>query len=311
MKVEWKGVYPAITTKFTDEDKLDLNLFERSIDFQVESGVDGIILGGTLGEATALTDNEKDQLTKLTLDIVGDKLPVIVNIAEQTTREAIRQAQRAERNGANGLMMLPPMRYKATDLETVEYFKAIANATSLPIMVYNNPIDYKILVTMDMFEELVTCENIRAVKDSSRDLTNITRMRNRFGDRYRIMGGVDTLTVESLVMGADGLVAGLVCAFPMETVAIYRLIMAKRYDEALELFRWFLPLLELDIDPQLVQNIKLAEVYTGLGNENVRLPRMKLAGERRKEVIKIIEQCLETRPNLPEYLQLTESINQV
>ncbi len=304
MEVEWKGVYPAITTKFTDDDKLDLDLFEKSIQFQLESGVDGIILGGTLGEATALTDEEKDELTLLTRKTVEGKIPVILNIAEQTTREAIRQAQRAESNGADGLMMLPPMRYKATDQETVEYFKAIANSTSLPIMVYNNPVDYKILVTLDMFEELTVCDNIRAVKDSSRDLTNITRMRNRFGDRFRIMGGVDTLALESLVMGADGLVAGLVCAFPQETVAIYRLIIAKRYDEALELFRWFLPLLELDIDPQLVQNIKLAEVYTGLGNENVRLPRMKLAGERRKEVIRIIEHCMENRPELSEYMHI-------
>ncbi|XOV92434.1 MAG: dihydrodipicolinate synthase family protein [Bacteroidota bacterium] len=304
MKVEWKGIYPAITTKFTDDDRLDLELFERNIEFQIESGVDGIILGGTLGEATALTDEEKDQLTELTLSTVQGKIPVIVNIAEQTTSEAVRQAQRAEDNGANGLMMLPPMRYKATDQETVEYFKAIANSTSLPLMIYNNPVDYKILVTLEMFEELLVCENIRAVKDSSRDLTNITRMRNRFGDRYRIMGGVDTLSVESLIMGADGLVAGLVCAFPQETVAMYKLIMAKRYDEAIELFRWFLPLLELDIDPQLVQNIKLAEVYTGLGNENVRLPRMKLAGQRRKEVIHIIEQSLENRPDISEYIHL-------
>lgn len=304
MKPEWKGVYPAITTKFTDDDKLDLDLFEESVRFQVESGVDGIILGGTLGEATALTDGEKDELTLLTSRSVEGSIPVIVNIAEQTTKEAIRQAQRAEANKADGLMMLPPMRYKATDQETVEYFKAIANSTSLPIMVYNNPIDYKIMVTLDMFEQLLVCKNIEAVKDSSRDLTNITRMRNRFGERYRIMGGVDTLSLESLIMGADGLVAGLVCAFPQETVAIYRLITARRYEEALELFRWFLPLLELDIDPQLVQNIKLAEVYTGLGSENVRLPRMKLAGKRREEVIKIIEDSLATRPELPEYLQL-------
>lgn len=304
MYVNWKGVYPAITTKFTDEDELDMKMFDKSVRFQVESGVDGIILGGTLGEATALTDEEKDELTLTTLEIVDDKIPVILNIAEQTTREAIRQAQRAEANGADGLMMLPPMRYKATDHETVDYFKAIAHSTSLPIMVYNNPVDYKILITLDMLDELTECDNIQAVKESSRDLTNITRMRNRFGDRYKIMCGVDTLALESLMIGADGLVAGLVCAFPRETVAIYRLTKAKLYDEALALYRWFTPLSELDIDPQLVQNIKLAEVYTGLGTENVRLPRQKLQGERRKEVIKVIEKCLETRPELPDYLNL-------
>jgi dihydrodipicolinate synthase/N-acetylneuraminate lyase len=304
MKVNWKGVYPAITTKFTNADELDMAMFEKNILFQIEAGVDGFILGGSLGECTALTDEEKDELTRATLKMVDGKIPVIMNIAEQTTKEAVRQAQRAESNGADGLMMLPPMRYKATDQETVEYFKAIANSTSLPIMIYNNPIDYKIMVTLDMFDQLAECSNIEAVKESSRDLTNITRMRNKFGDRYKIMGGVDTLTFESLMSGADGIVAGLVCAFPRETVAIYRLALAKRYDEALAIYRWFMPLCELDIDPQLVQNIKLAEVYTGIGTENVRLPRLKLSGKRREEVIKIIEDSLATRPELPDYLNL-------
>ncbi len=304
MQVNWKGIYPAITTKFTSDDKLDMEMFNKSIQFQLDAGVDGIILGGTLGEATALTDEEKDELTKATLALTNGNVPVVINIAEQTTKEAIRQAQRAEANGADGLMMLPPMRYKATDQETVEYFKAIAISTSLPIMVYNNPVDYKILVTMDMLEELTECDNIQAVKESSRDLTNITRMRNKFGDRFKIMGGVDTLALESLMIGADGLVAGLVCAFPRETVAIYRLAEAKRYEEALAVYRWFMPLSELDIDPQLVQNIKLAESYTGLGTEHVRLPRMKLSGQRREEVKKIIEDSLATRPTIEEYLSL-------
>ncbi|MFY0654028.1 MAG: dihydrodipicolinate synthase family protein [Cyclobacteriaceae bacterium] len=304
MKVNWVGVYPAITTQFTDDDKLDMPIFKKNIRFQVESGVDGFILGGSLGECTALTDEEKDELIKSTLEVVDGKVPVIMNVAEQTTKEAVRQAQRAEANGADGLMMLPPMRYKATDQETVEYFKAIANSTSLPIMIYNNPIDYKIMVTLEMFEQLAECSNIEAVKESSRDLTNVTRMRNRFGDRYKIMGGVDTLALESLMNGADGLVAGLVCAFPRETVAIYRLSKAKRYDEALAIYRWFMPLCELDIDPQLVQNIKLAQVYTDLGTENVRLPRLKLSGKRRAEVIKVIVESLDARPELPDYLNL-------
>jgi len=304
MKVKWQGVYPAITTKFTAEDKLDMPMFEKNIRFQIKAGVEGIILGGSLGETTTLTDEEKDVLTKSTLELANGEIPVIMNIAEQATKKAIRQAQRAEYNKADGLMLLPPMRYKATDQETVEYFKAIANSTSLPIMIYNNPVDYKILVTLDMFDQLAKCNNIQAVKESSRDLTNITRMKNRFGDRYRIMGGVDTIALESILMGADGLVAGLVCAFPRETVAIYKLAKAKKYDEALRIVRWFMPLCELDIDPQLVQNIKLAEVYTGLGTEHVRLPRLKLSGKRREEVIKVIEDCLATRPELPDYLNL-------
>ncbi|MEQ9287767.1 MAG: dihydrodipicolinate synthase family protein [Cyclobacteriaceae bacterium] len=308
MKVQWTGVYPAITTKFTEDDQLDIPLFEKNLKFQLEAGIEGVIIGGTLGEATALLDDEKKTLTESALRTVGDKIPVVVNIAEQTTREAIRQAQLAEKNGAHGLMLLPPMRYKATDEETVTYFKAIANATSLPIMIYNNPVDYKILVTLDMFQELSECPNIEAVKESTRDLTNITRMRNKFGDRFKIMGGVDTLALESALLGADGLVAGLVCAFPKETVAIFNLAKVGRLEEALSIYRWFMPLCELDIDPQLVQNIKLAEVYVGLGSENVRAPRLKLSGERRKEVIKIIEDSLATRPELPDYLNLDKSI---
>jgi dihydrodipicolinate synthase/N-acetylneuraminate lyase len=304
MKVNWKGVYPAITTKFTDNDELDLPLFEKNLRFQLEAGINGIIIGGTLGEATALSDEEKKILTSTALSIVDGKIPVILNVAEQTTKEAVRQAQLAEQYGANGLMMLPPMRYNATDRETTEYFKAIASSVSLPIIIYNNPVDYKIFVTLDMLDELQEYSNIEAVKESTRDLTNIARMRNRFMDRYKILGGVDTLALESLLMGADGLVAGLVCAFPRETVAIYKLAKANRIDEALKIYRWFMPLSELDIDPQLVQNIKLAETYTGIGSENVRLPRLKLSGKRREEVIKIIEDSLATRPELPDYLNL-------
>ena len=171
-------------------------------------------------------------------------------------------------------------------------------------MVYNNPVDYKIEVTLDMFEELLDCKNIEAVKESTRDISNITRIKNRFGDRLKIMTGVDTLALESLLMGADGWIAGLVCAFPRETVAIYELQKAGRIQEAIEIYRWFLPLLELDIHPKLVQNIKLAEVYTGIGTENVRAPRLPLTGEERNKVIQIIKQGLSNRPTLPQYKNL-------
>lgn len=295
---------PAVTTKFTDDDKLDLKMFETNIQAQLEAGVQGIVLGGTLGEASTLEENEKRLLTTSTVDIVKGKVPVLMNVAEQSTKGAIKAAQQAEEDGAEGLMMLPPMRYKAGDRETVEYFKAVANNTSLPIMIYNNPVDYKIEVTLDMFEELVKCKNIEAVKESTRDTTNVTRIKNRFGDRLKIMTGVDTVALESLLMGADGWIAGLVCAFPAETVAIYELQKAGRIKEALEIYRWFMPLLELDINPKLVQNIKLAEVYTGIGTENVRAPRLSLFGDERKRVIKVIEDSLQSRPTLPDYKNL-------
>ena len=304
MSIQWKGVMPAVTTKFTDNDELDLKMFEINIKAQLDAGVHGIVLGGTLGEASTLLDEEKRTLTTTTVDIVKGKVPVLINIAEQSTKGAILAAQKAEEDGAKGLMMLPPMRYKSGDRETVEYFKAVANSTSLPIMVYNNPIDYKVEVTSEMFDELLKCSNIEAVKESTRDISNVTRIKNRFGDRLKIMTGVDTIALESLLMGADGWVAGLVCAFPKETVAIYELQKAGQIKEAIEIYRWFLPLLELDINPKLVQNIKLAEVATGIGTENVRAPRLPLHGEERKQVLKIIEEGLKNRPKLPDYKNL-------
>ncbi|PXX25375.1 dihydrodipicolinate synthase family protein [Arenibacter sp. ARW7G5Y1] len=296
--IKWEGVMPAVTTKFTEDDQLDLVMFEKNIKAQMAAGVNGIILGGTLGEASTLKPEEKEILIKTTLSITDQKIPVIINIAEQTTEDAIAVAKHAESIGANGLMLLPPMRYKATDFETVTYFTAIANSTSLPIMIYNNPVDYKIEVTLDMFEELIKCDNIQAVKESTRDITNVIRLKNRFGDRLKVMTGVDTLALESLLTGADGWVAGLVCAYPAETVAIYNLVKAAKVDEALEIYRWFMPLLELDISPQLVQNIKLAEVATGIGTENVRAPRLPLQGAERERVLKIIDTAMKNRPIL-------------
>jgi 4-hydroxy-tetrahydrodipicolinate synthase len=301
MQIKWEGVMPAVTTKFTAEDELDLKMFEVNIRAQMEAGVNAIILGGTLGEASTLTDEEKRILIQETVKIVDGNIPVIINIAEQTTKGAIEAAFKAEQYGASGLMMLPPMRYKANDFETITYFKSVAKSTDLPIMVYNNPIDYGIEVTLDMFEELLTMDNIQAVKESTRDISNITRIKNRFGNRLKVFTGVDTLGLESILMGADGWVAGLVCAFPAETVAIHNLAKAGKIKEALAIYRWFLPLLELDINPQLVQNIKLAEVATGIGTEQVRAPRLPLQGEERERVLKIIEEGMKTRPTLPNY----------
>ena len=299
--MNWEGVMPAITTKFTNDDKLDLDLFNKNINAQLDAGVSAIVLGGSLGEASTLTADEKNILTKNTISVTEGKIPIVVNIAEQSTKAAIKSAISAEENGASGLMVLPPMRYKSCDLETVQYFKDIAKSTSLPIMIYNNPVDYKIEVTLDMFDDLLEIENIQAVKESTRDITNITRIKNRFGDRLKIMTGVDTLALESLIMGAVGWIAGLVCAFPYETVAIYKLQKIGKIDEAISIYRWFMPLLELDINSKLVQNIKLAETYTGLGSENVRAPRLPLSGNERESVISIIETALESRPDLSKY----------
>ena len=289
---------PALTTKFTANDELDLPLFKKNLDAQLAAGVTGIILGGTLGEASVLTTDEKEKLVKFAVAEVAGKVPVIINIAEGSTKEAIRQAELAKAWGAAGLMILPPMRYKSDHRETVTYFRTIAATTDLPIMIYNNPVDYKIDVTPDMFDELQSSKNITAIKESTRDVTNVTRLINRFGDRYKILCGVDTLAMEELVLGADGLVAGLVCAFPAETVAIYNLVKAGKIAEATKIYRWFMPLLELDIHPKLVQYIKLAETQAGIGSENVRAPRLVIEGEERERVLKIINDGIATRPNL-------------
>jgi 4-hydroxy-tetrahydrodipicolinate synthase len=295
-KFKWEGVMPAITTQFDVKGNLDLDTFKINLSHQINAGVNGIILGGTLGEASTLTNQEKQELLAVTLGEVNGKIPVIMNIAEQATMEAIRLAQKAEADGADGLMLLPPMRYKATDEETVTYFSTIANATKLPIMIYNNPIDYKIEVTLEMFAALESNKNITAVKESTRDITNVTRMINRFGDRFQILCGVDTIAIEALIMGANGWVAGLVDAFPEETVAIYSYCKQGELEKARSIFSWFLPLLELDISPQLVQNIKLCELATGMGTGHVRPPRLPLKGAELQRVRSIIKTALDNRP---------------
>ncbi len=302
--VHWKGIYPAVLTPFKSDDSIDFDTFKINTDAQLEAGVDGIILGGSLGEASTLTTREKTELLIYTKEITQGKVPVVMNIAEQATRAAIEHANEAESNGADGLMLLPPMRYKADERESVEYFKTIAKNTSLPIMIYNNPVDYKIEVTLDMFEELAKLPNVQAIKESTRDISNITRTINRFGSRFSILGGVDTLCFESLCAGADGLVAGLVDAFPKETVAIFRLVKAGQYEEARQIYRWFMPVLELDIHAKLVQYIKLAATQTGIGTEYVRAPRLPIIGEERERVLAIINEAIETRPELPDYLNL-------
>lgn len=298
MSIQWKGVFPALTTKFTTDDKLDFPLFEKNLKAQLEAGVDGVILGGSLGEASVLSNEEKFDLVKFAVEKVAGKVPVVMNIAEGSTREAVKLASEVKRFGATGLMLLPPMRYKSDHRETVQYFKDVADSTDLPIMIYNNPVDYKIEVTLDMFDELKEKQNIQAVKESTRDVSNVTRMINKFGNRFKILCGVDTLAMEEFMLGADGWVAGLVCAFPKETVAVYKLSKAGKFDEALKIYRWFLPLLELDLHPKLVQYIKLAEQETGIGSETVRAPRLTLVGEERERILKLIREGIKNRPKL-------------
>ncbi len=298
MNFEWKGVFPALLTPFTEKDELDLDVFEKNLEAQVRAGIHGVIIGGSLGEASTIGDGEKEKLVKYSVQYLGGRIPVILNIAESTTSGAIRQAALASGWGADGIMLLPPMRYKTDDRETITFFKTVAASTDLPVMIYNNPHDYKIDTRPDMFDELAASENITALKESSRDITNLTRMKNRFGDRFKVLCGVDTLAMEELCLGADGWVAGLVNAFPEETVAIYSLVKEGKIAEATNIYRWFMPLLELDIHPKLVQYIKLAATQTGIGSEFVRAPRLILAGEERERILRIIQQGIAARPQL-------------
>ncbi|KAB1232518.1 dihydrodipicolinate synthase family protein [Chryseobacterium viscerum] len=297
-KLNWEGIYPAVLTPFTKEGEIDFEMFAHNTETQIKAGVHGIILAGTLGEASALETEEKFELLKYAKKITQGRIPVILNLSENTTKNAVNFAQKAKELGADGLMLLPPMRYKADSREVVEYFKAVASATDLPILIYNNPVDYGIYVTIEMFEELIDYPTIQAVKESTRDLANVTRMINRFGKRIKILGGVDTICLETLMLGADGLVAGLVDAFPNETMAMYNSVKAGEYDKAIAIYRWFMPLLELDIHPKLIQYIKLAATSEGISSPHVRAPRLELHGEEAEKIQKIIEESRAKRPIL-------------
>lgn len=296
--ITWKGVFPALTTKFDGNDTLDIPLFLRNLQAQLDAGIHGIILGGTLGEASTLTESEKERLVRATVEYAEGRIPVVLNVAEGATREAVRQADLAHKWGAEGLMLLPPMRYRGDAREIVTYFREVAGSTPLPIMIYNNPVDYGNEVTLDMFETLLELPNIQAIKESTRDISNVTRIKNRFGDRLKILCGVDTLAMESLLMGADGWVAGLVCAFPKETTALYQYIQSGNLRDATTLYRWFLPLLELDIHPKLVQYIKLAEFLEGIGSPAVRTPRLSLEGTELERITAVINAARNSRPEL-------------
>lgn len=298
MKIVWKGVFPAVTTKFHQDGSLDLEMFKVNIQAQKDAGVHGIIIGGTLGEASTITNEEKLTLLEAAKQITQGSIPVLLNIAESTTHAAINFAKQATEAGADGFMLLPPMRYTSDDRETLHFLNSVVKSSPLPFLIYNNPVDYKIEVTIEMFEELLKNENVQAVKESTRDLANVTRLKNKFGDRLAVLCGVDTLAMESLVMGADGWVAGLVCAYPYETVAIYEWVKAGDIQSARDVYRWFMPLLELDINTKLVQNIKLAEVATGIGTAHVREPRLPLVGEELNRVQSIIDEAMKNRPVL-------------
>jgi dihydrodipicolinate synthase/N-acetylneuraminate lyase len=299
MKPSWTGVYPAVTTNFFENEALDLKTFAFNIDQQIEAGVHGIIICGSLGENGTLSKEEKITLLDTAKETIQNRVPLIMCIAECITREAIAFAKDCQRTGADGFMLLPPMRYPSDERETLHYLHQVADATDLPVMIYNNPLAYKTFISIPMFKELAQNPHFESMKESTGDIRYMTDIINELGHRFKILSGVDDLAFESLVMGADGWVAGLVDAFPRETVVIYELVKQGRIEEAREIYRWFFPLLHLDVSTKFVQNIKLAEVATGLGTEFVRQPRLPLVGEERENVLSIIQDALAKRPVLP------------
>ncbi|GAB5518667.1 MAG: dihydrodipicolinate synthase family protein [Rhodothermales bacterium] len=294
----WNGIYPAVTTQIHTDGSLDAEGTAQHIDALIGAGVHGIVTTGSLGESSTLTADEKQTVLQVALEVSGGRVPVLMGVAEHTTADVCAQVKQGTANGADGFMVLPPMIYPTDRRETLHHFRTVARASEQPIMVYNNPVGYRVDVTPEMFEELADETMLVAIKESSDNVRRLTDIVNRVGDRYDLFTGVDNLALESLVLGAVGWVAGLVGAFPKETVAIYDLVQAGRLEEARTLYRWFMPLLHLDVSTKLVQNIKLVQQAVGYGTEHVREPRLPLVGAERAHVEAVIEAALAARPAL-------------
>jgi dihydrodipicolinate synthase/N-acetylneuraminate lyase len=298
---DWHGVYSAITTKLDAAENVDLAAVAADVDFQLEARVHGIVCCGSLGEASTLTPQEKLSIAAAAKEASGGRAPVVLTIAEDSTRAAAALAEQAARAGVDGLMVLPAMRYLSTPRETIAHFRAVAAASDRDVMIYNNPIAYGVDVTPAMLEEMAGEPRFVAVKESSGDVRRLTDIHNLLGERYQLFTGVDDLALESLMLGAVGWVAGLVCAFPRETVAIYELARAGRMAEAREVYRWFMPLLHLDVSARFVQNIKLAEHVVRGTSTTVRAPRLELVGEEKAKVAALVATALDRRPDLAKY----------
>ncbi len=296
MKTSWHGVFPAAVTHFRDDESLDLPATMKHLDAMIAAGVHGLIMLGTVGENCSLEYHEKLSVLRATVEHVGRRVPVLSGVAECSTRLACRFAADAELAGVDGLMVLPAMVYKSDGRETLAHFRAVAKASGLPIMVYNNPVSYTVDVTPEMFVDLADEPRFVAIKESSDNVRRITDLKNLCGDRYLLFCGVDDLVLEAVLLGAVGWVSGLVNAFPAENRLLWDLATAGRYAEALEVYRWYTPMLHLDCHVKLVQYIKLAVRECGLGSEKTRPPRLPLVGEERERILGIIRKGMATRP---------------
>lgn len=300
MDTKWQGVFPALPTQYHPDLSVDLEATASHLDQMVQAGVHGMVVLGSIGENTALTPDEKRAVLKAAVDAAGGRVPVLSGVSEFTTAEAGRYAADAAKLGADGLMVLPAMVYKADNREAIAHFRGVARASDLPILLYNNP-RYGVDLRPEQLLELTDMETIVAVKEASGDARRITDLVNAVGDRYLLFAGLDDCMLESVMLGAVGTVFGLVCAFPDETLAIWDLASRGQWEEAVQIYRWFMPLLHLDDHPKLVQYTKLVCQELGYGNELVRMPRLQLVGEERERVLGIIRQAVATRPDLGSY----------
>lgn len=294
--VRWQGVFPAVTSKFHADETLDFEAMRKHFGFLIDNGVHGLVTCGSLGEASTLTLEEKLAVTRCAVEVSGGRIPVLANVSETSTREALRFIKAAVDLGVDGFMLMPSLIYVADAREAMQSIRTMAEAAAKPCMIYNNPVAYRVDLKPEHMAELADCQWLVAIKESSDDIRRVTDLRNKLGDRYQLFIGVDDLSFEALALGADGLLAGLVTAFPRETVALYDLMKAGKWQEALALYQWFTPLLHLDVSTKLVQNIKLAETLAGVGNEHMRRPRLPLVGAERERCAGIIEAALAKRP---------------
>jgi dihydrodipicolinate synthase/N-acetylneuraminate lyase len=292
----WQGIFPAITTKFHADERIDAEGTARHIDFQIRNGIHGLVTCGSLGEASTLSLEEKLTVAEIALEAADGRIPVLANVSETRTTEALRYIERANALGVAGFMVMPSVIYVADAREAMANVRAMAQAAQQPLMVYNNPVAYRVDLKPEHMLELADCEWIVAIKESTDNVRRITDLRNLLGTRYQIFCGVDDLAYEALALGADGLLAGVGCAFPRETVALYDLMKESRFAEALALYQWMTPMLHLDVSTKLVQNLKLIDVLAGVGSEHMRRPRLPLVGEERAFVEAVVRKALDARP---------------
>jgi 4-hydroxy-tetrahydrodipicolinate synthase len=294
----FRGVFPAITTQLHEDQSIDWAAQARHLEVLLDSGIHGLILCGSLGENQTLSPEEKRAVVKHAREVANGRVPVLSGVAEMSTAAACQYVKDLEALGADGAMVLPAMVYKSDPRETLHHFKTVAAATRLPIIVYNNPVGYSVDITPQMFVELAEVPNLVAIKESSADTTRITELLNACGDRYALFAGVDTLVPECVLLGATGWIAGVGLAFPRENAYVWDRMVAGDWDEVRRIWRWFLPLMTLDIGPHFVQKIKLALQEVGLGSEWVRAPRLPLVGDEREAALSLIRHGLENRPTL-------------